>query len=168
MAEWILSRLSKDHDRAGFSCGQPSLDLYLYNLATQYEKRHIGRTYVATEADSLRVAGYCTLSTGGLEPTQLTAAARRKLPKHQVPIIHIGRLAVDSAFQGRRLGEALLFHALHIALAASQTVGVYGVTVSAIDDKAITFYGRYGFTPLLDHPNHLLLPMRSVESMFAR
>ena len=38
------------HERAGFHCGQPSLDSFLRTLVTQYEKRKLGKTFVAVRA----------------------------------------------------------------------------------------------------------------------
>lgn len=166
MDDWTIARYSKNHDRASFRSGEPTLDTFLHTLVNQYEKRGLGRTYVVVEPGSIKIAAYCTLSTGGLEPNQLVPAARKKLPKHQVPVIHLGRLAVDLTYQERGLGELMLFHALRISLDASETMGVFGVTVRALNEKAVAFYARYGFVALADHPSHLLLTMNLIESLF--
>ena len=60
MAEIRIEPFSKaKHDRSRFSCGQPSLDAFLRTLVTQYEKRRLGRTFVAARPDG-RVLGYFT------------------------------------------------------------------------------------------------------------
>ncbi len=41
----------------------------------------------------------------------------------------------------------------------SQEVGVYAIVVDAKDDDAKTFYRRFGFTELPEHPLRLLLPL---------
>src|SRR5262249_45560900 len=115
MAEWVIERLRPEHERTAFACGQPLLDTFLRTLASQYEKRRLGRTFVATEPEAKQVAGYYTLAAGAFDVGCLPEAVRKKLPKHPVPTVHLGRLAVDQAFRGRRLGETLLFHALHAA-----------------------------------------------------
>jgi len=89
------------------------------------------------------------------------------LPKHPLPSVHLGRLAVDQSHQGQRLGETLLFHFLRAALDAANIMGVYAVDVLATEDKARDFYLKYGFLPLQDAPLHLYLPMKTVERMFA-
>ncbi len=167
MANWIISRLEQKHDRSAFSCGKAPLDAYLQTLVSQYEKRRLGRTYVATEADSTRVAGYYTLASGSIGLSILTENVRKKLPKHPVPAIHLGRLAVDQTFHGRRLGETLLFHALRLALELSEKLGAFAIDVLAIDEEAVTFYQKYGFLVLEDDPRHLYLPMATVAAMFA-
>jgi ribosomal protein S18 acetylase RimI-like enzyme len=166
MADWVISRLEKTHDRSAFSSGKAPLDAYLQSLASQYEKRRLGRTYVATEPSSTRIAGYYTLAAGAIDVSALPESARKKLPKHPVPSIHLGRLAVDQAYRGRRLGETLLFHALQSALELSEKLGAFSVDVWAIDETAAEFYRKYGFIVLEDDPLHLYLPMKSIATLF--
>ena len=166
MADWIISRLNKNHDRSQFSCGKAPLDAFLHSLVSQYEKRRVGRTFVVTEPDSSFVAGYYTLAVGAVDISTLPESDRKKLPQHPIPVLHLGRLAVNKAHQGRRLGETLLYHALRAILVIAETAGVFAVDLWAIDDEARAFYEKYGFVTLADHPLHLYLPMKTVEAMF--
>jgi ribosomal protein S18 acetylase RimI-like enzyme len=166
MAEWHIEPLRAAHDRAGFSCGKEPLDRFLQLLVSQYEKRRLGRTIVATEPGQVRVAGYYTLAAGAFDVSCLPEAERRKWPRHPLPTVHLGRLAVDQACRGRRLGETLLCHALRAALELSEKLGACAVEVRAIDDEARAFYQKYGFLPLEDHPLHLYLPMKTVAALF--
>jgi GNAT superfamily N-acetyltransferase len=166
MAEWTIERLQAAHDRAGFSSGKPLLDTFLRTLVSQYEKRRLGRTFVATEPGQLHVAGYYTLAAGAFDVSCLPEAARKKLPKHPIPTVHLGRLAVDQTFRGQRLGETLLFHALRAALELSEKLGAFAIDVWALDEEARTFYQKYGFLLLEDDPLHLYLPMQTVAAMF--
>lgn len=163
MAEWAISRLSKAHVRSGFFCGKALLDSFLRLHVSQYEKRHLARTYVATEPESLTVVGYYTLAAGGLDPSLLSESVRKKLPDHSIPTFHLGRLAVDTKWRGQRLGETLLLHACGLALVSSEKVGIFGIDVWAIDEEAAAFYRKYGFVRLEDHPQHLLLSLKTFE-----
>jgi GNAT superfamily N-acetyltransferase len=167
MADWVIEPLSHHHDRAAFSCGNASLDSFLKDLAGQYEKRRLGKTFVAVREGQGLVCGYYTSAAGSLDLSVLPEKQRKKLPKHPLPTVHLGRLAVDQSHQGQRLGETLLFHFLRSALDAANTMGVYAVDVRATDDKARDFYLKYGFLSLQDLPLHLYLPMKTVEQMFA-
>ena len=167
MADWNIAKLNADHDRSAFSCGKAPLDACLQSLASQYENRRLGRTYVATLTPSTRVAGYYTLAAGSIGASSLPANLRKKLPKHPIPTIHLGRLAVDQAYRGQGLGAMLLFHALRSALYWSEKLGVYAIDLWAIDDEARAFYEKYGFISLEDAPLHLYLPLKTVEAMFA-
>lgn len=166
MADWVIESLSRHHDRATFCCGNASLDAFLKDLAGQYEKRRLGKTFVAVRQGERLVCGYYTSACGSLDLSALAEIQRKKLPKHPLPTVHLGRLAVDQSHQGQRLGELLLFHFLRSALDAANTMGVYAVDVRATDDKARDFYLKYGFLPLQDLPLHLYLPMKTVEQMF--
>jgi GNAT superfamily N-acetyltransferase len=166
MADWVIERLDRSHDRESFSCGHEPLDNFLKTLVTQYEKRRLGRTFVATASGDKKVLGYYTIAAGSFALDVLPEAARKGLPKHPLPTVHLGRLAVDLTCQGKRLGETLLFHFLQQALEASHNLGIFAVDVWAMHDEARPFYVKYGFMPLADAPLHLYLPMKMVEKMF--
>jgi GNAT superfamily N-acetyltransferase len=87
------------------------------------------------------------------------------LPRIDLPVVLIGRLAVDRRVQGRRLGEFLLIDALRRAEYLAGKLGIRAVEVHAINDEARRFYERYGFLSLLDDPRHLFLPMHIVRKL---
>lgn len=167
MANWVIERLDKSHDRAGFSCGKPALDAFLKTLVSQYEKKRLGRTFVATRPGEKQVLGYYTAATGSLAVTTLALAVGKRLPKHPLPTAHLGRLAVDVSCRGQGLGWRLLYHFLSSVLEVSARLGLFAVDVWAIDDEARTFYATHGFRPLEDAPLHLYLPIQTIEQMFA-
>jgi GNAT superfamily N-acetyltransferase len=164
---WVIERLNKGHEREAFSCGKPPLDNFLKTLVSQYEKRNLGRTFVVVAKGDTRVAGFYTCSAGSFAVDALPEEARSRLPSHPLPTAHLGRLAVDQAFRGQRLGETLLFDFLRRALAASEDLAVFAVDVYAKDEESRRFYEKYGFIPLLDNPLHLYLPIKTVRGMFA-
>jgi predicted N-acetyltransferase YhbS len=112
------------------------------------------------------VRGYYTLAASAVPFASLAKEIAKKLPKHPVPVILIGRLAVDTKSQGQKLGAALLMDALRRSLELSEKVGVFAVEVLAIDDEAKAFYQKFGFVPLSDDERHLFLPMKTVETLF--
>jgi GNAT superfamily N-acetyltransferase len=168
MDDWKIQPLDRTHRRSEFSCGNSSLDEFVRALVTQYEKRKLGRTYVAALPNDKRVYGYYTLAAGSVGVQNLPPKAAKKLPKHPVPVILLGRLAVDQAAQGRGLGARLLMDPLKRCLELSASLGIHAVVVTAIDEAAKNFYGKYGFAPLMDDGRHLYLPLTSVEKMAAQ
>jgi GNAT superfamily N-acetyltransferase len=165
MDDWRIEPLDRSHDRGGFICGKAPLDDFLRSLASQYEKRGLGRTYVALRGGGKEVYGYYTLASGAIPTSHLPPKVARKLPKHPVPVILLARLAIDQAAQGKRLGEYLLMDALRLSLGLSEAVGLFAVEVDAIDEQAKRFYEKYGFTPLADSDHHLYLPISTIEQM---
>jgi GNAT superfamily N-acetyltransferase len=167
MAEWQIESLSSIHDRQSFCCGKPSLDDFIRKLATQYDRRDMGRTYVAvTSSDPALIAGYYTLASGSVAFASLPDDIRRKLPRHPIPVAHLGRLAVDAKARGQRLGETLLMDALQRCHRLSKEIGIFGVEVFALDEEARHFYLKYDFTALVNDQRHLYLSMRKIRQLF--
>jgi GNAT superfamily N-acetyltransferase len=168
MADWQIERLDKSHQRSGFSCGKVPLDEFIVRLVTQYEKRHLGRTYVAVERGESQVLGYYTLASSAIPFLNLPESATKKLPRHPVPVILLARLAVDQRARGRGLGETLLLHALGQCVGLADQLGVHAIEVDAIDEQARSFYEKYGFEALLDADLHLFLPIATIGDLLRR
>lgn len=146
-AELEIRPLRPDDDRDAFSCGQPDLDRFFHHYAGQNQfKLHLAVTYVATVEE--RLTGFATVSVGSLERrTRPSARMRRRLPGYPLPVLRLGRLAVDQRAQGLSVGSALVRHVLSLALERSDSLGCIGVVTDA-KPEAVAFYARYGFEPL--------------------
>jgi ribosomal protein S18 acetylase RimI-like enzyme len=157
-APFRVQVLGSDHARDGFSCGTPALDHYLARQATQDMRRRVSACYVATEVSSGKIAGYYTLAAGSVPLTDLPEALAKKLPRYpSVPAARVGRLAVDQAFHGRKLGGALLADAADRA--ARSEVAIFALIVDAKDDTAAAFYRHHGFEPLGGKSRQLFVPL---------
>jgi GNAT superfamily N-acetyltransferase len=159
-------RLSAEHDLSSFQNGKHvSLDEWLRNRARTSEGMS-ARTYVVCDAlMPARVVGYYAIFTAMEQRIALPSAKlRRSMPDH-VPLLLIGRLAVDRAFQGLGLGGDLLVDAIRRCLAAADIVGARGILAHAIDDGAASFYQRHGFSfsPLGERV--MLLPIETARAM---
>lgn len=154
------------HNREGFSCGVPSLDDYLKRQAAQDQKRDVARPFVLLGESEKQILGYYTLSSSGVDLSDLPEAQRKKLPAYPVvPVILLGRLAVDQSQKGKGLGAHLLMHALERCALLSREVAVYAVVVDALDDGAARFYEKYGFFGLPGLERRLLLPMATIRQL---
>lgn len=166
MAEWSVELFDPSHERGQFTCGRKLLDHFLHALVNQYEKRHLGRTYVLVPTGAKRVLGYYTLASGAILFDHLPPKAAKKLPRHPLPVILLARLAVDKSIQGQGLGRFLLMDAMRRSLSLAKYLGVHAVELDAIDDVAKAFYERYGFVTLRDDPHHLFMPLATFEDLF--
>ncbi len=164
-SDWLIERLTGKHDRTAFHCGRSSLDEWLKRRAGQFDKRDLARTYVAVRKGDATVLGYYALSNHRVTYDALPADQAQGLPRIEIPVVLIGRLAVDQSQQGQGLGEILLVDALRRAQHIGDQVGVRAVEVDAIDERARTFYAKYGFVQLVDDPNHLFLPMQVIHRL---
>lgn len=150
--------LAADHELHTFDCGVPMLDEWLKKRAWRNETSGVSRTYVIDITGV--IAGYYTLATG--------AIARREAPKNlqrnspdPIPMIVLGRLAVDTRYQGQGLGTALLRDSVLRTLAVSHIAGVKSLLVHAVSEEARAFYVKRGFqeSPL----NRMTLCLRLEE-----
>jgi GNAT superfamily N-acetyltransferase len=165
---WIIARLGREHDRTGFDCGQPALDDWLKQRAGQFDQRDLARTYVAVRGQQSAVLGYYAISSHRVRREDLPDGQAKGLPRIDVPVILLGRLAVDRRVQGQGLGALLLIDVLRRAERLAEQLGVRAVEVDAIDDAARKFYEKFGFVPLLDNPQHLFLPMSIIRKLALR
>lgn len=159
----------KKHNRTAFSCEHEALNTYIQRQAIQDIKKHVAAVFVLTP-DGKTIAGYYTLSQYALDSSGVPEETMRSLglPKYKdLPATLLGRLARSLSFKGQRVGEVLLISALKQALDHSLRIASMAVVVDAKDDPAKTFYKKYGFMELPDHPNRLFLPMKTVPQMFA-
>jgi GNAT superfamily N-acetyltransferase len=158
-------RLTAHHEIAEFSNGKhPSLDEWLKERALVGEGLS-ARTYViCSVASPSRVVGYYAISTAMEERHALpTAKLRRGMP-HQIPLLLIGRLALDGSVQGRGLGADLLADAVRRCCAASEIVGARAIVAHAIDDDAARFYLRHGFVSSPLGERVMLLPIEAAKA----
>lgn len=163
---WRVEPFDKSrHDRAGFDCGQPALNDFLATKISQWERKGLCRAYVALSARNPRILGYYTLSSRHLEYDSLAAREAKGLPRIDVPVVLLGRLAVDASARGQGLGRFLLMNALSRAAHLAERLGIQAVEVDAIDDDAKRFYLKYGFVPLQDDQRHLYLSMKTIAQL---
>jgi GNAT superfamily N-acetyltransferase len=158
-AAFRLEVLASAHEREGFDCGVPALNAYLVNQATQDVRRRVSACFVAVEASSGKLAGYYTLSAGGVPLTDVTPAMAKRLPRYpSVPVARLGRLAVDRNFQGHQLGGALLADA---AMRAQRSeVAVFALVVDAKDEAAEAFYLHHGLTRFGTERRQLIVALK--------
>jgi GNAT superfamily N-acetyltransferase len=136
--------LADHHQTVGFSCGVPSLDEWLKRRARGNQASGASRTYVACEAD--RVVGYYALAAGSVDVANAPGRFRRNMPD-PVPVVILGRLAIDVTQRGRGLGRLLVRDAGQRVLQAADVVGIRGILVHAISEEAVQFYQAVGFEP---------------------
>lgn len=160
-----IERLASHHERTGFDCGEPALNQFLRQQAGQQQRKGLGQTYVALADGGAEVLGFVTLSAGQVEAAKLPSGL--KLPRYPVPMLRIGRLAVDQRHQGQGIGQDLLAFALRLALEFSERVGLYAVVVDAKHERAQAFYRKLGFAPTLDDPLCLFLPLATLRKSCA-
>ena len=159
----IVCALDKSvHDRAAFRCGSANLDEFLRSKAAKHQTQRMSRTFVlVSEAEPRRILGYYSLSNCQIDREHLGLDVSKTLPRHPIPAVMLGRLAVASSEQGEQFGSWLLMDALKRTVLVGQQSGVFALVVGAADDKARDFYLRHGFLSIAERPLTLYLPLET-------
>ena len=153
----VIEKLSKRHKRDSFDCGNELLNLFFKKYAFQNQYRYfVGVTYVIYE--DIRVVGYITISASSIKRISLDG----KKPYDDIPVLRIGRLAVDKNYQGKKIGERLLKFGIEKALELKEYFGCVGIVVDA-KEEAIDFYG---FVTMQTLEKYITTPMYlSIKTM---
>ena len=163
-ADYVIEKLSAQHDLSAFECGNAALNAWLKRFARTNCQNDSARVYVAHRGDGA-VVGYHALTAGSIGRGEAPERVSRGLAAHPVGVIVLARLAVDVAQQGRGLGTTLLQDALRRSEHAADEIGVRAVLVYAINESARTFYLRFGFTPTAIDDLRLILLMKDLRAL---
>jgi GNAT superfamily N-acetyltransferase len=152
-------KLNSAHRIESFNSGNSQLDDWLRRRALKNEAEGASRTYVLC-AGEVVVAYY--LANGAVAQTIATGRVRRNMPD-PVPVMVIGRLAVDLHWQGKGIGRALLRDAMLRTLQAAEIAGVRAILVHAISEEAKQFYEQCGFTASSLAPMTLMVNVKDAR-----
>jgi GNAT superfamily N-acetyltransferase len=84
-----------------------------------------------------------------------------------VPVLVIGRLAIDLRIQGCGIGSALLKDAVLRTVQASKIVGIRAILVHAINAGAKRFYEKLGFIESPTNPMTLMITIQAAVHTLA-
>jgi GNAT superfamily N-acetyltransferase len=156
--------IASHHVLDAFDCGNEHLNTWLTRRAWRNEGKY-SRTFVVAD-NAHRVIGFYGLSAGSVGRGELVKAMQRNAPE-LVPVIILGRFAVEGAYQRHGLGKSLLLDALERSFGASLRVGAMAVMLHAKNEPVRDYYGRFGFQALVpSEPLTLMLPMATIAEMF--
>jgi len=132
------------HDTSAFACGVDSLDNWLKQRALRNQASGASRTFVV--CDGKRVLAYYALASSAVSAEVATARLRRNMPD-PIPVVVLGRLAIDRSLQRSGMGRALVRDSCLRVIAAADAIGIRGMIVHALSENARAFYERVGFDP---------------------
>ncbi len=134
--------LAADHETSSFSCGVESLDHWLKRRPLKNQSSGATRTFVV--GDGKRVLAYYALASSAVATLEATGRLRRNMPD-PVPVVVLARLAVDLTLQGGGIGRALVRDACLRVVFAAESIGIRGMIVHALSERARAFYEEVGF-----------------------
>jgi GNAT superfamily N-acetyltransferase len=156
--------ISAGHVLDDFKCGETSLDDWLKKRALKNQVSDASRCFVLCEGSA--VIGYYSLSAGAISHEATPKAMRRNMP-NPLPVLLLGRLAIDRRYQNQGLGRALLRDAMLRAVHIASDAGVFAILVHALSEQAKRFYLSRGFVESPLHPMTLMMTLETVRSVLA-
>jgi GNAT superfamily N-acetyltransferase len=158
-------KLSATHDLTGFDSGEPLLDEWLRWRALHNEASGSSRTYVVCEGK--KVVGYYTLGVGAAVHAVAPGRVRRNMPD-PLPVMVLGRLAVDKRHQHRGMGTGLLRDAVLRTMQAAEIAGIRAILVHAVSEAAKRFYEACGFISSPVDPLTVMITIAEAEKMLSK
>jgi GNAT superfamily N-acetyltransferase len=157
-------KLNPAQDLSQFQCGVPELDGWLQSRALHNEESGASRSYVI--CIGRQVMGYYALAAGAAAHRDAPGRVKRNMPD-PIPVMVIGRLAIDLQFQGRGIGSALLKDAVLRTVQAAEIVGIRAILVHAISEGAKRFYEKLGFMASPTNPMTLMITVQAASHTLA-
>lgn len=153
--------LTDAHDLDGFASGIDTLDNWLKRRALKNQKSGASRTFVVCE--NRRVVAYYALASSAVAVVEASGRLRRNMPD-PIPVVVLGRLAVDRSFQGRGIGRALVRDSGYRVIQAADIIGIRGVIAKAVSIEAKVFYEHMGFDASPLDPMTLMITLADLKA----
>jgi predicted N-acetyltransferase YhbS len=153
--------LAAHHDTAAFACGVESLGHWLKQRVLKTQATGASSTFLV--CDGKRVVAYYALASSAVAVEAATGSLRRNMPD-PIPVVILGRLAIDRSLQGSGMGRALVRDACLRVVAAADAIGIRGMMVHALSESARAFYERVGFDPSPLDPMTLMATLSDLRA----
>lgn len=148
--------IADSHDVTYFDCGDPTLNDWLQRRAIKNESSGASRTFVVCEDNA--VIGYYSLAVGAVTREDAAGKVRRNMPD-PIPIMVLGRLAVDTSWQGKHIGAGMLKDAIQRTIIVAEQAGIRALLVHALSNKAKSYYQHWGFHASPTHEMTLMITL---------
>lgn len=152
------------HKLDNFESGESSLDEWLKKRALKNHASGASRCFVLCNGKT--VIGYYSISAGAISHEAVLKAMQRNMPD-PLPVLLLGRLAIDKNYHNNGLGSALLRDAMIRAVSVAGDAGVFAILVHALSEQAKRFYISRGFVESPLQPMTLIMTLETVRLILA-
>ena len=160
-----LELISNKHEPVlgGFDCENPDLNSYLQKEALADTQSDLSKTYVLLLGKKI-IAFYTLIYATVESKKQGKDILGKKYKYSQVPVMKLGRLAVDKGYKQKGFGTNLLRSSFIHAIDASKIAGLTAILVDAKDAKVRDgFYKKFKFEQTTNNELQLFLPIKKLS-----
>jgi GNAT superfamily N-acetyltransferase len=148
--------------RAAFCCGNTRIDNFFRNNSRKQHEAHRVRVYVAYYENE--PIGYYYLVAATHPPEKVSAEAIKDYGRvSATPCVYLGMIGVHESSQGNGVGKILMLHAMNKTLEVASLIGIYALTLTAIDEDTANRYERWGFTRFIDGELDMFIPLTTIR-----
>lgn len=151
--------ITSSHILDKFNSNEATLDDWLKKRALKNQASGASRTFIVHQEQN--VIGYYCLAVGSVMCNEAPGNIRRNMPA-SIPVMVLGRLAVDEKMQGHGIGKGLLKDAMLRTVTVSREAGIRALLVHSLSESAQHFYKRFGF---IESPVDEMTLMRSLITL---
>jgi GNAT superfamily N-acetyltransferase len=163
LAKLKIQPLDPAMDRAAFYCGEPELDDFFRDNAADHHEQYLTRVYTALHDGE--IVGYYWLNAQSHSSRTISEEALAKLERIPfAPCIYLGMIATLKRLHGNRIGRALMAHAFGQTLLVAEHVGVYALTLEAIDEAKAATYEHWGFRRFVEGELLMYIPLATIRA----
>ncbi|OGT47883.1 MAG: GNAT family N-acetyltransferase [Gammaproteobacteria bacterium RIFCSPHIGHO2_12_FULL_38_11] len=160
------SLLSDEHDVDSFDCSEPTLNDWLKKRAAKNNASDASRCFVICNENN-EVVGYYSLSAGAISRELAPKSMQRNMPD-SLPVLVLGRLAIDKNYHNKGLGSALLRDAMIRSVNIAQDAGVFAILIHSLSDKAKQFYISRGLVESPLQPMTLFMTLATIRDILTK
>lgn len=151
-----------DHELANFDSGELSLNEWLKRRALKNHASGASRCFVLCAGAT--VIGYYSLSAGAISHEAAPRTMKRNMPD-PLPVLLLGRLAIDRHYHNQGIGQAMLRDAMLRAVNVARDAGVFAILVHALSEQAKRFYLSRGFVESPLQPMTLFMTIETIRAV---
>jgi GNAT superfamily N-acetyltransferase len=156
--------ITADQNLTDFDSGESSLNAWLKKRAFKNHMSGASRCFVLCAGAN--IIGYYSLSAGAISHETAPKSMRRNMA-NPLPVLLLGRLAVDKRYHNQGIGQALLRDAMLRAVNVAGDAGVIALLVHALSDQAKQFYLSRGFVESPLQAMTLIMTIETIRSILA-
>ncbi len=156
--------LRADHPIGIFNSRSAELNAWFVKRSLHNAAHGYSKTYVVCTADGSKVVGYYCLASGGVKRVLAVKKMQRNAPD-PIPVMVLGRLAVDQRWERQGIGEGMLREAILRSHQVGQIAGVAALLAHCLDEQAKSFYHKSGFKPSPLEALTMMLSMAEIEAI---
>lgn len=163
LAQVQIKPLDPEIGRAAFCCGNDRIDNFFRNNSRDQHTKNRVRVYVAyLEREPI---GYYYLVAATHPPEAVSKEAEEKFGRvKSTPCVYLGMIGVHGDCQENGVGKLLMLHAMQKTLEVANLIGIYALTLEAIDQKTAERYASWGFSPFIAGELAMYIPIKTIRT----